>query len=217
MKKINSVAVLTLLICMVFGCQTLRVQEEVAPKGPTGVYLAKTSTPNGEVEFTMAINSDGTGLLESRMGKAEFSDAKIGVMIETPAAAILAEELLKEVDFVNIGSNDLSVYTLAVSRSSLAVEKRYHILHLSLVKLLTFIVKAGKRARREVCLCGEIASFEEFYPLFFSIGLKCFSIATPKFEYIKCHLLQEKGIDKLLLKKFYNLKTKKDIDRFFKR
>ena len=77
MKKINSVAVLTLLICMVFGCQTLRVQEEVAPKGPTGVYLAKTSTPNGEVEFTMAINSDGTGLLESRMGKAEFSDAKI--------------------------------------------------------------------------------------------------------------------------------------------
>ena len=155
-------------------------------------------------------------LREEQIG---FNDRNIkeGVMIETPAAAIMAEELLKEVDFVNIGSNDLSIYTLAVSRGSLAVEKRYHVLHPSLVKLMTLIVKAGKKAKKEICLCGEIASFEEFYPLFFSIGLKCFSIAASKFEDIKCHLLQVKEMDKTLLQKFYNLKTKKDIDSFFLR
>ena len=77
MKKIYSAAVLFLFFSVVFSCQTMKVQEVPEAAGPEGVYLAKTSTPNGEIEFTLAINEDGSGYTESQMGKAEFSSAKI--------------------------------------------------------------------------------------------------------------------------------------------
>ena len=77
MKKIISLTGLILFSFMIFGCQTLKVHEAEVPAGPAGVYLAKTSTPNGEIEFTLTINADGTGYTESSMGKSEFKDTKI--------------------------------------------------------------------------------------------------------------------------------------------
>ena len=77
MKKVYSAAVLLLILSMVFSCQTMKVQEAPKAAGPEGVYLATTSTPNGEIEFTLAINEDGTGYTESQMGSAEFKDAEI--------------------------------------------------------------------------------------------------------------------------------------------
>jgi hypothetical protein len=77
LKKIYALTGLVLFFFMISGCQTLDVREAEAPTGPAGVYLAKTSTPNGEIAFTLTINSDGTGSTESDMGKSEFKDAKI--------------------------------------------------------------------------------------------------------------------------------------------
>ncbi len=139
-----------------------------------------------------------------------------GVMIETPAAVMLAEELMQEVDFVNIGSNDLLQYTLAAARGNLLVEKRYHVLHPALVRLLELLVKAGRKTKKEVCLCGHIASFEEFYPLFLQIGLKSFSVAVSKFPDIKCELLHlHKTKDRQLLRSYYMNRTKEEIDSYF--
>jgi len=94
--------------------------------------------------------------------KVEFAQGKIkeGIMIETPAAVMMADELADKVDFINIGSNDLLAYTLAAARGNMLAEARYHILHPALVKMLEKIARAGKAAKKEVCLCGEIASFE---------------------------------------------------------
>lgn len=77
MKKIYSAAIFLLTLFMVFSCQTMKVQEAPKAAGPEGVYLATTSTPNGEIEFTLAINEDGTGYAESQMGRVEFKNAKI--------------------------------------------------------------------------------------------------------------------------------------------
>lgn len=77
MKKICSAASSIVCFLMLFGCQTTQVREAEVPKGPAGVYLAKTSTPNGDIEFTLTLNADGTGSTESSMGKSEFSEAKI--------------------------------------------------------------------------------------------------------------------------------------------
>lgn len=152
-----------------------------------------------------------------RKAKTKFiEDIKEGIMIETPSAALMADQLLENVDFANIGSNDLLQYTLAASRGNLLVEKRYHIVHPSLVKLIEIVAKAGNKHKKEVCLCGEIASFEEFYRLFLSLGLKSFSVAASKLDDIKCHLLYEKKPTQLLAKKYYDIPTKKDIDKFFK-
>ena len=150
-----------------------------------------------------------------RRERTKFKDVREGIMIETPAAAIMADRLLKNVDFANIGSNDLIQYTLAASRGNRLVEKRYHILHPSLVKLMEFIVKAGNKYKKEICLCGEIAGFEEFYPLFLNIGLRSFSIAAAKLEDIKCQLMHVTKTRKDFMEHFYKMSSKEDIDNFF--
>jgi phosphotransferase system enzyme I (PtsI) len=140
-----------------------------------------------------------------------------GIMIETPAAAIMAGTLMKYVDFANIGSNDLLQYTLAASRANQIIEKRYHILHPSLVRLMEIIVKETRKYKKEICLCGEIASFEEFYPLFLGLGIKSFSVEASKLGDIKCNLLHVGQPDRFLVDKFYKNIKKDDIEKFFKR
>ncbi|MFH1783632.1 MAG: phosphoenolpyruvate--protein phosphotransferase [bacterium] len=150
--------------------------------------------------------------------KKKFNNnIKEGIMIETPSAALMAEGLLAEVDFANIGSNDLLQYALAASRGNTLVENRYHILHPSLVKLMELAVKAAGKQKKEICLCGEITSFEEFYKLLLGVGLRSFSVTASKLEDIKCHLLYEKNPPKTILSKYYRLKDKKDMDSFFKK
>ena len=79
MKIAMSAAGLVLLFC-IFSCQTLKVQDVKSVDnltGPAGVYLAKTSTPQGVVEFTMTINENGTGSIESMMGNKEIQEIDI--------------------------------------------------------------------------------------------------------------------------------------------
>ncbi|MFH1415666.1 MAG: phosphoenolpyruvate--protein phosphotransferase [Elusimicrobiota bacterium] len=150
--------------------------------------------------------------------KAEFNNENIkeGVMIETPSAVMMAEELLNEVDFVNIGSNDLLQYSLAAFRGNSMVEDRYHILHPTLVKMMDIIARAGRKFKKEICLCGEIAFFEEFYPLFLQMGLKSFSVAVSKFSDIKCELLNlHIPRNKDMLKEFYKIHSKESISEYF--
>ncbi len=143
---------------------------------------------------------------------------KEGVMVETPAAVMMIETLLEDVDFVNIGSNDLLQYTLAASRGNTQVEGRYHIMHPALLKMLEIIAREGEKAGKEVCLCGEIASFEEFYPLLLEIGLKSFSLAASKFSDIKCELLYlEESRDEISVAEFYKLRSKEQVDEYFRR
>lgn len=153
-----------------------------------------------------------------RKEKAEFNNENIreGVMIETPSAVMMVEELLNEVDFINIGSNDLLQYSLAAFRGNSMVEDRYHILHPTLVKMMEIIARAGKKVKKEVCLCGEIAFFEEFYPLFLQVGLRSFSVAVTKFSDIKCELLDlHIPMNKDMLKDFYKIHSKESISEYF--
>ena len=140
---------------------------------------------------------------------------KEGIMIETPAAVMMAEDLSNNVDFINIGSNDLLAYTLAASRGSMVSEKRYHILHPALVKMLERIARAGKAANKEVCLCGEIASFEEYYPVLLEAGLESFSVSVSKFPDIKCQLMHvKKTSSKRAITGLYGTHSKQEADRY---
>lgn len=148
--------------------------------------------------------------------KLKKTSYSCGVMIETPSSAILAESFMKEVDFVNIGSNDLLQYTLAAARGSAFTEQRYHIVHPALIKLFEIIIAAGKKYKKEVCLCGEIASFEKYYPLFLKIGLRSFSVPVTRYEEIKCEVSFLKSDPKdTILKKLFQSKTKSQIDSIF--
>jgi phosphoenolpyruvate-protein phosphotransferase (PTS system enzyme I) len=142
-------------------------------------------------------------------------DIKEGIMIETPSAAIMAGSLLEEVDFANIGSNDLIQYTLAASRGNQLIEKRYHIMHPSLVRLMEMVAAEGRRLGKEICLCGEIAAFEEYYPLLLEIGLRSFSAASARVEDLKCHLMHTVRSGRGMVERFYQTKNKEEIDSLF--
>ncbi|TLU71870.1 phosphoenolpyruvate--protein phosphotransferase [Lichenicoccus roseus] len=100
----------------------------------------------------------------------------LGVMIETPAAAISAEALALEADFLAIGTNDLTMYTLAVDRSAAAVARLYDPLHPAVIRLIAETTAAALRLRRPVSLCGEIAGNPRVVPLLMGLGLRSFSM-----------------------------------------
>lgn len=83
---------------------------------------------------------------------------KFGVMIEIPAAALIADDLARQVDFFSLGTNDLVQYTMAADRGNSAVSYLYQPLHPAVLKLVSMTVAAAKRAKIDVEVCGESAS-----------------------------------------------------------
>ena len=82
----------------------------------------------------------------------------LGVMIEVPSAALLADRIAREADFFSIGTNDLAQYGLAVDRSNRDVSTLYRPLHPAVLRLIQLVVEAGRAASRPVAVCGELAS-----------------------------------------------------------
>lgn len=97
-------------------------------------------------------------------------DIEIGAMIETPAAALCVEDILKVVDFLSIGTNDLIQYVLAVDRINESVAHLYQPLHPSVLKLLKNIFKAANEAAKKVSICGELGGDPLMTPLVLGLG-----------------------------------------------
>lgn len=104
----------------------------------------------------------------------------IGAMIELPAAALEAEHLLQEADFLSIGSNDLTQYTLGVDRTNGRVAHLYRPHHPAVCRLISLTVEAGLRAKKPVSLCGEMAGNPRYVPLLIGIGVRTFSMAPAR-------------------------------------
>jgi phosphoenolpyruvate-protein phosphotransferase len=103
---------------------------------------------------------------------------ELGVMVETPGAALAADGLASAADFFALGTNDLAMYTLAVDRSDTALATLYDPLHPAVLRLIQFTVEAGLRHRRPVSVCGEIAGNPRFAPLLLGLGLRHLSMSA---------------------------------------
>ncbi|NWG02847.1 MAG: phosphoenolpyruvate--protein phosphotransferase [Syntrophaceae bacterium] len=94
-----------------------------------------------------------------------------GVMIEIPSVAILADQIAKEVDFLSIGTNDLTQYTLAVDRDNDLVKHLYDPLNPAVLRLIRNVVEVANRTNKQITLCGEMAGTAAYIPLLLGIGL----------------------------------------------
>ena len=120
--------------------------------------------------------------------KIPFKEIQQGIMIETPAAVMISDELAKEVDFFSIGTNDLSQYTLAVDRQNPNLDAFYNPYHPAILKMIRMTVENGHKEGCKVGICGELATDETMTKLFLEMGVDELSVAPGRILPMRRHI-----------------------------
>jgi phosphotransferase system enzyme I (PtsI) len=118
-------------------------------------------------------------------GKAFDESIEVGIMVETPAAAVMAHHLAREVDFFSIGTNDLTQYTLAVDRGNEMISAMYNPLSPSVLTLIKMVIDASHAEGKWTGMCGELAGDERATLLLLGMGLDEFSMSAISVPRIK--------------------------------
>ncbi|HVY18159.1 MAG TPA: phosphoenolpyruvate--protein phosphotransferase [Rhodopila sp.] len=150
--------------------------------GPVRVLLPMVTTV-AEVRSAREIYERVARRLRRRGDRLPEKLPPLGIMIETPGAALSADALALETDFFAIGTNDLTSYTLAVDRSETDVAELYDPVHPAVLRLVQFATEAALRLRMPVSICGELAAEPRLTPLLLGLGVRSLSMnasAVPK-------------------------------------
>jgi phosphotransferase system enzyme I (PtsI) len=155
-----------------------------AHAGPTRVLLPMV-TNVAEVRQARDIYERVARRLRRRGERLPETLPPLGIMIETPGAALSADALALEADFFAIGTNDLSMYTLAVDRGDADVAHLYDPLHPAVLRLVQFATEAALRMRMPVSVCGEMGGNPKLVPLLLGLGLRSFSMNAASVPRVK--------------------------------
>ncbi len=143
----------------------------------------------GELRATLQLIEATKQVLRDQ--KIKFDDhIPVGGMIEVPAAALLADQFAKQLDFMSIGTNDLIQYTLAIDRADDAVAHLYDPLHPAVLHLIQHTIKSGKKAGRPVSVCGEMAGDPKLTRLLLGLGLRHFSMQPASILSVKQQVMR---------------------------
>jgi phosphotransferase system enzyme I (PtsI) len=154
--------------------------------GPVRVLLPMVTTV-GEVRAAREVYERMARRLRRRGERIPEKLPPLGIMIETPGAALSADALALEADFFSIGTNDLTAYTLAVDRSETDVAELYDPMHPAVLRLVQFATEAALRMRMPVSICGELAASPKLTPLLLGLGVRSLSMnasAVPKVKQV---------------------------------
>jgi phosphotransferase system enzyme I (PtsI) len=152
--------------------------------GPVRVLLPMV-TNTGEVRAAREVYDRVARRLRRRGEKLPDPLPPLGIMVETPGAALSADALALEADFFAIGTNDLAMYTLAVDRAATEVAALYDPLHPAVLRLIQFATEAALRMRKPVSVCGEMAANPKLTPLLLGLGLRSFSMNAASVPRVK--------------------------------
>ena len=161
----------------------LRALLRAAVHGDVRIMLPLVITLD-EVRQAQALLEEAARDLTAR-GVAHRSDVPLGVMIETPAAAVCADSFVNDVSFFSIGTNDLVQYTLAVDRGNANLADRFTPLHPAVLRLIQGTVRSGHAAGLEVGVCGEMASQPATVFALLGLGVRQFSVSPRAVSLVK--------------------------------
>ncbi len=179
------------------GCRSIRYCLQNLPVFRTQLRAILRASATGPVRIMFPLI---TGLMEFRQAKMVLSDVmedlqdeeiaydpdvEIGLMIETPSAAIMSHVFAREADFMSIGTNDLIQYTVAVDRTNERVANLYSSSHPAVIRLIKNVIRSGRFHKKEVSVCGEVASDVNHVMLLIGLGLRSFSMVPPAIPDIK--------------------------------
>jgi phosphotransferase system enzyme I (PtsI) len=142
-------------------------------------------------------------------------DIPVGMMVEVPAAAVMAEEFAREVDFFSLGTNDLIQYTLAVDRADQAVAGLYRSGDPSIIRLIRMVVEAGKNNNIPVSVCGQMSSDPMFIPLLVGLGIRQISVtphAIPELKEVIRNLTIERAVS--IAERASSLEVARDVENY---
>ena len=105
-----------------------------------------------------------------------YKNIRTGIMIETPAAVMISRELARRVDFLSLGTNDLSQYTLAMDRQNPLLRTKYNDHHPAVLRMIKMVIDAGHAENKRVCICGELAADTALTEEFLKMGVDCLSV-----------------------------------------
>ncbi len=139
----------------------------------------------------------------------------IGIMVETPSAALIADRLAQEADFFSVGTNDLIQYSLAIDRQNRDVAYLYKPLHLAVLRSLQSIVNAAKAAKIPVAMCGEMAGDPAFTLVLVALGFDELSMTAGQVSSVKGIVRRVSRTDAVaLLNEAMQFSTGEEIERF---
>ncbi|MFG0285202.1 MAG: phosphoenolpyruvate--protein phosphotransferase [Phycisphaerales bacterium JB039] len=161
----------------------LRAILRASADGPIRIMVPLV-TSTGELRQTRALLRDVMEDLSDE-GVAFDPDIDVGMMVEVPAAAVMADTFAREADFFSIGTNDLVQYTLAVDRTNERVAGLFTPFHPAVLRLIREVTRAGERRGTPVSCCGESAADLEFAILLLGLGLRTLSVAPPSIPQLR--------------------------------
>jgi phosphoenolpyruvate-protein phosphotransferase len=139
-----------------------------------------------EIEQTKILIEEAKGELRQR-GSDFHPHIEIGIMIETPSAVIMLDLFASQVDFLSIGTNDLTQYTLAVDRTNSKISNLFSDMHPAVLRLMQKTLQTTSQKRIDISICGEMAGNPQAIPILLGLGLRTLSLnpyAIPKIKKI---------------------------------
>ena len=151
-------------------------------------------------------------------GTAVSGDVELGIMIETPASAIMSEVFAKHCDFFSIGTNDLVQYIMSADRGNPALENIYNPFNPAVLKMINKVIRDGAEAGIEVSVCGDLEANTDFTEILLGMGLKKFSVPLPMLSRIKKKISDtDLSAAKELVKQVLNAEDENEVIKIIRR
>lgn len=151
----------------------LRAIYRASAYGNLGIMYPMITSEEELDEIESIIDEVKTGLREKEI---PFKEILTGIMIETPAAVMISRELARRVDFLSLGTNDLTQYTLAMDRQNPLLRGKYNDHHPAVLRMIRMVIKAGHEEGCKVCICGELAADTGLTETFLRMGVDSLSV-----------------------------------------